>query len=92
MDINKDLALYIEKNIFPKYEKYYSHDMIHINNVIANMLMLADYYKLDKNMAYVIASFHDIGLNFDRENHEYASGKILENDLEIKKYFDDDQI
>ena len=43
MQINKELMLYIEKNIFPKYDRYYSHGMIHINNVIENMLMLADY-------------------------------------------------
>ena len=42
--INKELKEYIEKNIFPKYEKYYSHGMIHMNNVINNVLMLADYY------------------------------------------------
>ena len=92
MEVNKNLMLYIEQNIFPKYEKYYSYGMLHINNVIKNMLMLADYYKLDKNMAYVIAAFHDIGLNIDRENHEYESGKILNNDVELKKYFDDEQI
>ena len=40
-----DLKKYIEKNIFPKYDKFYSHGMIYINNVIDNMLMLADYYK-----------------------------------------------
>ena len=78
--INKELKEYIEKNIFPKYEKYYSHGMIHINNVINNVLMLADYYNLDKNMCYVIASFHDVGLNIDRENHELMSGKILNED------------
>lgn len=92
MKVNKDLMLYIEQNIFPKYEKYYSHGMLHINHVIKNMLMLADYYELDKNMAYVIASFHDIGLNVDRNNHEYESGKILNNDKELKKYFNDEQI
>lgn len=92
MDINKDLILYIENNIFSKYEKYYSHGMIHINNVIKNMLMLADYYNLDKNMAYVIAAFHDIGLNIDRDNHEYESGKILTEDKELKKYFSEDEI
>ena len=92
MDINKELSLYIEKNIFPKYERYYSHGMIHINNVIKNMLMLAEYYNLNKNMAYVIAAFHDIGLNIDRKNHEYESGKILNDDIELKKYFNEEEI
>lgn len=65
MEKNKEIQKYIEKNIFPKYERYYSHGMIHINSVIKNMLMLADFYGLDKNMAYVIAAYHDIGLNVD---------------------------
>lgn len=90
--INKELQEYIIKNIFPRYEKYYSHGMIHINNVIDNMMMLADYYNLDKNMAYVIASYHDIGLNVDRENHEHESGKVLASDVELKKYFTEDEI
>ena len=91
-EVSQELKNYIEKNIFPKYSKYYSHGMIHINNVINNMMMLADYYNLDKNMAYTIASYHDLGLKISRENHEYESGKILENDLEIKKYFNDEDI
>jgi len=90
--VDNKLIEYIEKNIFPKYDKYYSHGMIHINNVINNMMMFADYYNLDKNMCYVIASYHDTGLNVDRENHEYESGKILKNDKELKKYFSDEQI
>lgn len=90
--INKELQEYIIKNIFPRYEKYYSHGMIHVNNVIDNMMMLADYYNLDKNMAYVIASYHDIGLNVDRENHEQESGKVLASDVELKKYFTEDEI
>ena len=92
MDVNKDLMLYVEKYIFPKYEKFYSHGMIHINNVINNMMMLADYYDLDKNMAYVIAAYHDIGLSTDRENHEHEAGKILAADKELKKYFSDEEI
>ena len=91
-DINPKLKKYIEKNIFPKYDKFYSHGMIHINNVIENMLMLADYYDLDCNMAYTIASYHDSGLSVDRENHEYESGKILINDKELKKYFNEEQL
>ena len=46
--LNKYLVNYIEKNIFIKYEKFYAHGRLHINNVIKNMLMLADYYNLDR--------------------------------------------
>lgn len=92
MSVNLELKKYIEENIFPKYEKYYAHGMMHINNVIDNMMLLANYYNLDNNMAYVIASYHDSGLSVNRENHEYESGKILACDENLKKYFTDDQI
>lgn len=90
--MNKELKEYINNNIFPKYERYYSHGMIHIKNVIKNITILADYYNLNKEMAYVIGAYHDIGLNVDRENHEIESGKILSNDIILNKYFNQEQI
>ncbi len=75
--MNQQLKTYIENNIFPMYDRYYSHGMLHINNVIKNCLMLAEYYNLDLNKAYTIAAYHDIGLSVNRENHEKESGKIL---------------
>lgn len=90
--VNKKLKDYIEKNIFPKYDKFYSHGMMHINHVIDNMMMLAEYYDLDVNMAYVIACYHDSGLGVDRENHEKESGRILANDEKLKEFFSDEQI
>ena len=54
--------------------------------------MLAKYYNLDENMAFVIASYHDLGLKTNREMHEFESGKILNADLELKKYFNIQQI
>lgn len=53
---------------------------------------MAEVYNLDKNMCYTMASYHDVGLNIDRENHEYESANILSNDLELRKYFDTSQI
>ena len=91
-EIKKEIKEYIKNNIFPKYEKYYAHGMMHINAVIDNMMMLADYYKLDKNMAYVIASYHDAGLSVDRENHEKESAKLLVKDDNLKKWFSPEQI
>lgn len=91
-EVNKELKKYIEKNIFPKYEKYFAHGMMHINAVIDNMMMLADYYDLNKDMAYVIACYHDSGLSLDRENHEKESGKLLANDMVLKKFFTSEEI
>ena len=91
-EVNKDIIKYIKKYIFPKYDKYYAHGMMHINAVIENMMMLADYYKLDKNMAYVIACYHDAGLSIDRDNHEKESGKLLAADQQLKEWFSTEQI
>ena len=90
--VNKELKKYIEEKVFPKYDKYFAHGMLHINNVIDNMMLLADYYNLDVNMAYTIAAYHDSGLNIDRDNHEYESGRVLINDKELKKFFTDEQL
>lgn len=92
MDPSEELVQYIADHIFPRYEKYYSHNMVHINNVIENMMMLANYYGLDKDMAYTIASYHDIGLNIDRENHEKESAKILRDDKRLRDHFTEPQI
>lgn len=89
--INSELKSYIEKNIFPIYEKFYSHGMIHINNVINNVMMLADCYGLNKDMCYTMASYHDVGLKVDRANHEKESGKFFINDAEMKKFFTDEE-
>lgn len=90
--MNKELVDYIEKNIFPKYERFYSHGMIHINNVINNVLMLADYYGLNKDICYAMAAFHDIGLNVDRENHEIESAKIVADDEKLQEIFSKEEI
>ena len=92
MSVNQDLVNHIEANIFPRYEKFYSHGMMHINNVIANMLELAAYYRLDESMSYTIAAYHDVGLSVDRNNHEIESGKILCSDRKLREFFTQGQI
>lgn len=90
--MNEELVNYIKINIFPKYDRFYSHGMMHIQSVINNMMFLSESYSLDKNMAYTVASYHDLGLNISRENHEIESGKILDSDINLKKYFNVEQI
>ncbi len=89
--INNELKKYIEENIFPIYERFYSHGMLHVNNVINNALMLADCYDLNKDMCYVMASYHDVGLKIDRANHEKESGKIFIEDDAMKNFFNDEE-
>ena len=91
-ELNEELVKYIKDEIFPKYEKFYSHGMLHINNVIKNSMMLAYFYNLDRNMCYTIAAYHDYGLNLGRDNHEYNSAQILYGDKNLRKYFTDEQL
>lgn len=85
--MDQGLKQYVEANVFPKYDRYYSHGMLHINYVIENCVMLANYYNLDVNMAFVAAAYHDVGLSANRDNHERESGKIFMRDQGLKKYF-----
>lgn len=39
LNVDLNLQNYIKENIFSKYNRFYSHGMIHINNVINNMMM-----------------------------------------------------
>jgi uncharacterized protein len=43
-------------------------------------------------MAYVIAAYHDLGLEGPRAIHHITSGKILKADQRLKKWFSDMQI
>lgn len=85
--MNKELFEYIEHEILPRYEKFYSHGLIHINQVRINCKLLADYYHLDQVMCDIIAIYHDLGLKIDRNHHEIESGKIFIADLMLKKHF-----
>ncbi len=85
--MNKELLEYMEREILPRYERFYSHGLLHINQVRAKCKLLADYYHLNQDMCNVIATYHDLGLKVDRNNHEIESGKIFMADHELKRYF-----
>lgn len=92
-EINKELKLYIENNIFPIYSKNDSgHSMDHINYVINRSLKFASQFEnININMVYTIAAFHDIAHYIDKDNHEVLSAKIFfENDT-MKKFFNDSE-
>ena len=39
--MNKELLEYMECEILPRYERFYSHGLLHINQVRANCKLLA---------------------------------------------------
>lgn len=86
---------YIEKNIFPEYEKNeQAHGIAHIEYVIRRSFELINQNDLDVdyNMVYVIAAYHDIGHNIDRKNHEKVSADIMSKDKNLKDFFDEEEL
>lgn len=92
--INQDIKKYIEKNIYPEYQKNDSgHNIDHIKYVLERSLKFAKTVPdINLDMVYVIAAFHDIGHHIDAKNHEQVSSEILEKDEFIKDYFTKDEL
>lgn len=92
-NVSLDLMSFIETNILPRYAAFdKAHNLSHANVVIANSLTLARYMGADINMAYVIAAYHDLGLEGPRAVHHITSGKILMADARLKKWFSIDKL
>ena len=92
-NLNKDLVSYIEKEIFPIYDKNEkAHDISHIINVINHAFNISKNYDVDLNMIYTIASFHDIGHHIDKENHETISADIMSKDENLKEFFNNEEL
>ena len=90
MKIRKEVKEYIEKNVFPEYDKNESgHGIHHIKAVIDRSFDLVKENKLEVNpdMVYVIAAYHDIGHHIDSKNHEKVSAEIMSKDKGLEKFF-----
>jgi len=98
MDINPQLKQYVETEILPRYTHFdKAHQLDHIETVIRQSAALADMLEqqgvnVDRDMVYVIAAYHDLGIVNGRENHHTDSGKILMADPVLKKYFTEEQL
>jgi len=94
MKVNSNLFDYIQKNIFPVYEKNdKGHDFKHVNYVIKRSLKFADEVAdVNINMVYTAAAYHDVGHHMDAKNHEKVSAQILLEDKKLKEFFTEEQI
>lgn len=95
MNINQELKKYIEEKIMTQYDKnnYGGHGWSHIISVIDRSFDLANKFNLDINpdIAYVVASYHDIGYRKDPDNHEQVSSEIFLQDEMMKNFFTDEE-
>lgn len=88
--VNTQILEYIENNIFPVYKNDNgAHGISHIEQVIERSfeLMYENKLNLNKDMVYVIASYHDIGHQKDAKIHEKISAQIFIEDENMKKWF-----
>lgn len=77
----------------PKYQSFdKAHNVNHANKTIENSLLIAKDYDVDINKVYVIAAYHDIGLIGGRDGHEKLSAKLLMEDFELKKWFNENDL
>ena len=94
--VNPELEAFIEVEIIPEYKNFgRSHNVEHVRRVISNSLELAKFLgdrKIDEDMVYAIAAYHDLGMSGPREIHHITSGKILMEDSRLRKWFSPEQL
>ena len=91
--VQLDFIEFIEKNILPRYNHFdKAHNLTHAIRVIKRSLQLAAKIGANIDMVYVIAAYHDLGLEGPRAIHHMTSGKILTADARLKKWFSTEQI
>lgn len=91
--VSLEIMEFVERQILPRYNAFgESHGLRHVTRVIKNSLRLADVAGADIDMVYVIAAYHDLGMEGPRAIHHLTSGKILMADARLKKWFNADQL
>lgn len=90
--VEEELKRYIEEEILPCYRDYEDgHGIAHIRKVIQNSNDLIEDLDVDASMVYCIAAYHDIGIRYGREDHELTSGKWLQEDRKLDRWFTKEQ-
>lgn len=91
--MNNDLKRYIEQEILPRYAHFdTAHRCDHAEMVIRESLRLAEQTEVNRAMVYVVAAYHDTGLEESRERHHLRSGELLRADKRLRRWFSEEQI
>ncbi len=99
--ITETLREYCEEHILPLYlEHDKAHGPEHVRTVIENSMELAESLpseslpedqKINIDMVYAVAAYHDVGIRYGRKNHEASSGKWLMEDEALKRWFSEEE-
>ena len=92
--INPNLKQYIQNLIEYHYNlNDKGHRIEHAEYVINRSISFASQIeKINYDMVYVIAAYHDVAHHIDAKNHETLSAKLLREDEKLKEFFNDEQI
>lgn len=88
-----ELQEYAQQMIIPQYAHFdKAHQADHVERVIEESLKLSLHYDVNEAMVYTIAAYHDLGLCEGREFHQIVSGKILQADEMLLRWFTHEQM
>lgn len=93
IDVDTSLKRYVEHEVIPRYDHFdMAHRRKHVMMVIGQSLDLAKKVGADMGMAFTVAAYHDVGLCEGREHHHTVSGRIIREDMALRKWFTEEQI
>lgn len=88
-----DIVEFVETQILPRYAQFdKAHNLEHVTRVIRRSLDLVQRTGTDINMVYVVAAYHDLGMSGPRAVHHITGGKILSQDVRLRRWFSAEQI
>lgn len=91
--MNPELKTYLHETIIPFYRAFDpAHQMDHVLTVIQNSLDIAADHDVNHDMVYVIACYHDIGMQCGRQDHHITGGRFLYDDVNLRRFFDESQM
>ena len=97
-DIRNDIEAYVFDVIVPLYKGFDSaHREDHALTVILQAMYLLDkmpegFAEVDREILFVAAACHDLGLVNGRERHHLDSGEIIRSNAKLKEWFSEEQI
>ena len=90
--MEKALLQYLYQKVIPIYRHFdQAHQMDHVETVISNALEIAQDHDVNQDMVYVIACYHDIGMQFGRDLHHLTGGQFLFDDPVLPTYFSEQE-
>lgn len=93
LDVDPDLAIYLEEKVIPRYAHFdKAHREDHARAVVFRAMALSGHYPVDRNLVYAAAACHDLGLSEGRDIHHLASGRIIREMAELRRWFDAEAI